>query len=79
MNAFVGAKMTIGKLTVQDTWRASERRTLDATSVASAIDASGDPTFWNNGSIRRGTYIYVLASSWATSLALFDILVSILS
>jgi hypothetical protein len=40
-----GAKTTFGNLTAQDTWRASERHTLDAVSVASTIDASGDPAF----------------------------------
>jgi hypothetical protein len=39
----IDTKMTVGNLTVRDTWRASERWTLDATSIAVAIDASVAP------------------------------------
>jgi hypothetical protein len=75
-----GAKTTVGNLTAQDTWCASELQTLDAASVASTTDASGDPAFWNNGSIRRGTSIYICVGRlWALPLGTFDILVSILS
>jgi hypothetical protein len=42
-DASVGWKSTVGILTVRDTWRASERRTLDAASVAKATDASVAP------------------------------------
>jgi hypothetical protein len=39
-NASIGWKSIVRNLTMQDTWRASERRTLDAASVAMATDAS---------------------------------------
>jgi hypothetical protein len=38
-DASVGTKTIIGNLTTRDMWRASERRTLDAASVAMATDA----------------------------------------
>jgi hypothetical protein len=52
-------KMTVGNLTAQDTWQLREHRTWCAASVASAIEASDDPAFWNNGSIQRGLSIYM--------------------
>jgi hypothetical protein len=75
----VGWKSTVGNLAQQDTWRTSERQTLDAPSVANATDASGDPLFWNNGSIRRGTSIYMCWPALGLFPWHFDILVSILS
>jgi hypothetical protein len=78
-NASDGAKTTIGNLTAQDAWRASERHTLDAVSVASTTDASGDPAFWNNGSIRRGISIYMCWPALGLTSWHFNILVSILS
>jgi hypothetical protein len=45
-DASVGAKMTIGNLTVQNTWRPRERRTLDAASVAWRQTRLLTPRFW---------------------------------
>jgi hypothetical protein len=43
IDASDGVKIDRWKFECQDTWRASERQTLDAASVARATDTSGDP------------------------------------
>jgi hypothetical protein len=78
-NVSDGVKIDCWKFELHDTWRASERQTLDAASVASATDASGDPAFWNNNFIRRGTSINTCWPALGSHSWHFDILVSILS
>jgi hypothetical protein len=73
------SKTTVGNLTAQDMWQLREHRTRCAAFVASVIDMSGDPAFWNNGSIRRVTSIYMCWLGLGLYSWHFDILVSILS
>jgi hypothetical protein len=79
IDASDGVEIDHWKFEMQDTWRASEQQTLDAASVARATDASGDPAFWNNGSIRRGKSIYMCWPALGLLSWHFDIFVSILS
>jgi hypothetical protein len=78
-NASDGIEIDRWKFEMQDTWHAFERQTLDVASVARATDASGDPVLWNNGSIRRGTSIYMCWPALGLLSWHFDIFMSFLS
>jgi hypothetical protein len=57
-DASVGAKMTVGNLTVQNTWWPRERRTLDAASVAWRQTRLLTPCFWITA-LFEGVRLYI--------------------